>query len=166
MTKFLYATAALAALTLTSTTALAAPATQNATATARIVKPLTLTSDRNFDLGTITLTGSGSTTVSLASDGTFNCPAGNATCVGPYSTARYIVTGVNNRNVSVSVEDVVLTNQTDGTLLTLAVDAPATVNLGNSGNAGTPFYIGGAVTVDGDTTEGSYEGDFEVFVNY
>ena len=166
MTKFLYATAAVAALTLASTPALAAPATQNATATARIVKPLTLTSDRNFDLGTITLTGSGATTVSLASDGTFSCPAGNATCVGPRTTAQYVVTGVNNRDVTVSVEDVVLTNLSDGTLLTLAVDAPATVNLGNSGNAGTSFQIGGAITVDGDTTEGTYEGDFEVFVNY
>ncbi|HEY0164181.1 MAG TPA: hypothetical protein VGB39_02285, partial [Sphingomicrobium sp.] len=65
MKTFLRTAAAVAALTLSATPALAVPATQNATATARIVKPLTLTSTQNLDLGTITLLGSGSTTVGI-----------------------------------------------------------------------------------------------------
>lgn len=167
MTKFLYATAAVAALTLASTPALAVPATQNATATARIIKPLTLTSRRNLDLGSITLTGSGSTTVGIDRVGSFSCPVGNVTCSGAPQTAEYRVTGVNNQSVTVTVADVVLENQADTAItLLLDVDAPATVNLGNSGNAGTDFQIGGAITVDGSTVEGTYVGDFEVFVNY
>ncbi len=167
MTKFLYATAAVAALTLASTPALAVPATQNATATARIIKPLTLTSRRNLDLGSITLTGSGATTVGIDQLGNFSCPVGNVTCSGTTQTAQYRVTGVNNQSVTVTVADVVLENQADTSItMLLDVDAPASVNLGNSGNAGTDFQIGGAITVDGSTVEGTYVGDFEVFVNY
>ena len=166
MMKFLYATAAVAALTLASTPALAVPATQNAKATARIIKPLTLTSRRNLDLGSITLVGSGSTTISIAQDGTVTCPAGNVTCAGPTSSAEYRVTGVNNQTVSITVGDVELTNLADGSKMMLDVDAPATLNLGNSGTAGTDFQIGGAITVSGLTTEGTYEGFFNVSVNY
>ena len=167
MTKFLYATAAIAALTLASTPALAVPATQNATATARIIKPLTLTSRRNLDLGSITLVGSGATTVGISRLGAFSCPAGNVTCSGTPQTAEYRVTGVNNQSVTVTVADVVLENQANPAItLLLDVDAPPTVNLGNSGSVGTDFQIGGNITVDGTTVEGTYEGDFEVFVNY
>ena len=50
MKTLLRTAAALAALTLGATPALAVPATQNATATARIIKPLSLTSVQNLDL--------------------------------------------------------------------------------------------------------------------
>ena len=69
MQTFLRTAAAVAALTLASTPAYAVPATQNATATARIIKPLSLTSKFNLDLGSITLVGSGSTTVALSRAG-------------------------------------------------------------------------------------------------
>ena len=54
-------TAAVAALALTATPAFAAPVgpTSNATATARIVKPLTLTWVQDLDLGTIAAVGAG-----------------------------------------------------------------------------------------------------------
>lgn len=167
MKNILRTAAAVAALTLASTPALAVPATQNATATARIIKPLTLTSVQNLDLGSITLTGSGATTVGISRGGTFSCPAGNVTCNGTPQVALYRVTGVNNQSVTVTAGDVVLENQADTSItMMLDVDAPATVNLGNSGNAGTNFPIGGSITVDGTTSEGTYVGDFEVTVNY
>jgi hypothetical protein len=50
--------------------------------------------------------------------------------------------------------------------LTLTVDAPATVNLGNSGTSGTPLDIGGSVTVASNTPDGTYAGTFAVTVNY
>ena len=70
MKTFLRTAAAVAALTLGATPALAADAVQNASATARIIKPLSLTSIQNFDLGSITLVGSGSTTVGITSRST------------------------------------------------------------------------------------------------
>ena len=97
----------------------------------------------------------------------FSCPAGNVTCAGTTQVAVYRVTGTNNQNVTVTAADVLMKNQADITkTLTLAVDAPPTVNLGNSGNAGTNFAIGGAITVSGATVEGTYVGDFDVTVNY
>ena len=168
MKNILRTAAAVAALTLASTPALAVPATQNATATARIIKPLSLTSTQNLDLGTITLIGSGATTVGIDQTNTLTCPTvGNVTCSGTTSVAIYRVTGTNNQSVTVTAPDFLLTNQSDNTkTLMLDVNAPATVNLGNSGNAGTPFNIGGAVTVDGTTAKGTYTGTFAVTVNY
>jgi hypothetical protein len=167
MKTFLRTAAAVAALTVGATPALAANATQNATATARIVKPLTLTSKQNLDLGSITLVGSGSATVGLSRSGVFSCPVGNVTCSGPTQVAVYTVTGVNNQSVTVSAPNFDLVNQADNTLkLALAVDAPPTVALGNSGSAGTDFPIGGSVTVNGSTAEGTYVGNFVVTVNY
>ena len=167
MKNILRTATAVAALTLASTPALAVPASQNATATARIIKPLTLTSIQNLDLGSITLVGSGSTTVGVDQAGTLSCPAGNVTCSGSTQVAIYRVTGTNNQSVTVTAPDFELTNQADNTKkLMLDVDAPATVALGNSGSTGTPFNIGGAVTVDGTTAEGTYVGTFAVTVNY
>jgi hypothetical protein len=167
MKNFFRTAAAVAALTLGATPALAANATQNATATARIVKPLTLTSTQNLDRGTITLIGSASSTVGISQNSTFSCTSTSVSCSGTNQVAIYRVTGVNNQSVTVSAPDFELVNQADSTKkLMLDVDAPATVNLGNSGNAGTPFNIGGAVTVDGATAEGTYVGTFAVTVNY
>ncbi|MBA2467089.1 MAG: DUF4402 domain-containing protein [Sphingomonas sp.] len=167
MKTFLRTAAAVAALALGATPALAANATQNATATARIIKPLSLTSKQNLDLGSITLVGSGSTTVGLSRAGVFSCPVGNVTCSGTTQVAVYTVTGTNNQSVTVTAPDFELVNQADNTLkLMLDVDAPATVPLGNSGSSGTDFPIGGAVTVSGATSEGTYVGNFVVTVNY
>ena len=167
MKNILRTAAAVAALTLASTPALAVPATQNATATARIIKPLSLTSTQNLDLGSITLVGSGATTVGVNQSNVLSCPAGNVTCSGSTQVAIYKVTGTNNQSVTVSAPDFELTNQADSSKkLMLDVDAPATVNLGNSGSTGTSFNIGGAVTVDGATAEGTYVGTFAVTVNY
>ena len=167
MKNILRTAAAVAALTLGATPALAANATQNATATARIIKPLSLTSTQNLDLGSITLVGSGSTTVGINQAGTLSCPAGNVTCSGSTQVAIYKVTGTNNQSVSVSAPDFELVNQSDNTKkLMLDVDAPSSFNLGNSGSVGSSFPIGGAVTVDGATAEGTYVGTFAVTVNY
>lgn len=169
MTNFLRMTAAAAALALTATPAFAAPVNpdKQARATARIVKPLTLTWVQDLDLGSITLVGSGATTVSLTHDGTFSCPSGNVTCAGTPQVAKYKVTGVNNQTVKINANNVTLTNQLDATkTLLMTVSSPGTLNLGNSGNSGTDFALGGAITVDGTTTEGTYSGTFAVTVEY
>jgi hypothetical protein len=169
MTNLLRITAAAAALALSATPALAAPTQpdKQATATARIVKPLTLTWVQDLDLGSITLVDSGSTTVGITRQGSFSCPAGNVTCSGTPQVAKYKITGVNNTNVTVNTGSVSLVNQADNTKsLTMTVDSPGTVSLGNSGTSGTEFALGGAITVSGATAEGTYIGTFAVTVNY
>ncbi len=172
MTKLLKMTAAVAAIALTATPAFAAPTNpdKNATATAKIVKPLTLTWVQDLDLGTVLLSGAGAwtgATVGVSKAGVFSCSNSNVTCSGTSQVAKYKVTGTNNQVVTVNAGNVTMTNQNDNTkTLVLTVDNPGTVNLGNSGAAGLEFSLGGAISVDSTTSDGTYSGTFNVTVNY
>lgn len=163
----LAATAAVMALS--AMPAMAVGPNQNATATARIVKPLTLTWVRNLDLGTIVLSaGSWSgANVGITRGGVFSCANSNTTCSGATQTAQYKITGTNNQPVTINAPDVTLTNQNDGvSTLLMTVDNPGSVNLGNSGASGLTFDLGGQITVASTTPDGTYVGTFNVTVNY
>jgi hypothetical protein len=178
MTKFLRMTslaATVAALAVVATPASAVTGPQlispdqQATATARVVKPLTLTWVRDLDLGTIVLSGSGTWTgaaVGITKAGAFTCTNANVTCSGATKTAEYTIAGTPNQLVTVVAPDVTLKNQNDLTkTLTLAVDKPtAAVNLGSTGSL--PLDLGGAISVDYNTPDGTYFGTFAVTVNY
>ena len=174
MSKFLRMTTlatTVAALAFSATPALAVgPSDKNATATARVVKPLTLSWQRDLDLGTIVLAGVGSwsgANVGITRGGVFSCANANTTCSGAVQTAQYKVTGTNNQVVTVTAPNVTLTNQNDNvSTLLLTVDNPGTVNLGNSGSAGLAFDLGGQITVASNTPDGTYFGTFNVTVNY
>ncbi len=168
MMNILRSTAAVAALALTATPALAAPVgpDKQATATARIVKPLTLAWVQDLDFGTVTLVDQGPTTISVAQDGTRTCPGTAVTCSGGSTAARYLITGTNNQVVTVNSSDVSMTGPAGSTPLLVTVNAPPSVNLGNSGAAGTPLNIGGSISVAGTQAEGTYTGTFAVTVNY
>jgi hypothetical protein len=158
------------ALALMTTPAAAIGPNQNSTATARLVKPLTLTYVRDLNLGTIVLSGPGAWTganVAISRAGAFSCANSNLTCSGATQTAQYRVTGTNNQTVTVSAPNVTMTNQNDGvSTLVLTVDNPATLNLANSGTAGLTFDLGGQITVASTTPDGTYAGTFNVTVNY
>lgn len=162
--------ASAAALALSATPAAAVGPNQNSTATARVVKPLTLTYVRDLNLGTIVLSGAGAwagATVGISRVGAFACANSNVTCSGATQTAQYKITGTNNQTVLVTAPNVTMTNQNDGTsTLLLAVDSPGTVALGNSGTAGLTFDLGGQITVASNTPDGTYVGTFNVTVNY
>lgn len=162
--------AAIAALcAFVSTPAHAVAPNQNATATAKIVKPLTLTWVQDLDLGTIVLgAGTWSTTaIGITSAGVFSCGNSNVSCSGATKQAQYKVTGTNNQRVFIAAPNVTLTNQADSTkTLQLTVDNPGFVDLGNSGNAGVTFGLGGSIGVDSATADGTYTGQFNVTVNY
>lgn len=172
MSKILSIVTAVAAVTTfaAATPALAVNANQNATATARVVKPLTLSWVRDLDLGTIVLSGSGAWSgaiVGISKAGAFSCTNANVTCSGPTQTAEYKVTGTNNQTVTINSPNVTLTNQNDGvSTLLMTVDNPGTVNLGNSGTSGLTFDLGGQITVASTTPDGTYTGTFNVTVNY
>jgi hypothetical protein len=147
----------------------AAAATQNASVTANIVKPLSLTSLQNLDLGTVTTkpgTWSGAI-VGISRAGVFNCASANLVCTGATQVATYNVTGTNNQTVRISAPDVILKNQADATkTLTLAVDNPGTVSLPSSGTKGVNFSLGGSITLSSDAASGTYQGTFAVTVDY
>jgi hypothetical protein len=153
--------------------ALAPPAgaatTQVARVSASVLKPLTLESIQDLDLGTIVIgagTWSGAQ-VAISQAGALSCANPNVTCTGATQVAQYNLSGSNSQTVRVSVPDVILTNQSDATKsLTLVPDAPATVDLPNSGNKGVTFAVGGSVTVSSSTADGVYSGTFSVTVDY
>lgn len=146
----------------------ASAASVNAQAKAKVIKPLTLTSLQDLDLGAVIL-GPGDwsgASVSLTRGGVLTCGA-NLTCSGATQVALYNVSGSNNQTVIINAPDVTLVNQADSTkTLTLVVDSPASVVLTNSGPPGTTFPLGGSISLDSTTAGGDYVGTFEVTAEY
>jgi len=169
MNKIIMAATA-AALGLSATPALAVGPNQNSTATAKIVKPLTLSWVQDLDLGAIILSGAGTwapTSIAITNAGVFTCGNSNVTCSGATKPAQYKVTGTNNQRVFITAPSVTLTNQNDNTkTLLMTVDNPGFVDLGNSGTPGVNFGLGGSISVSSATTDGTYSGTFNVTVNY
>ena len=118
--------------------------TQTATVNAKVVKPLTLISVQNLDLGTITL-GPGTlanANVGISKSGVFTCANANLICTGATQVAKYKVTGTNKQTVLISTPNVTLINQADPSkTLTMVVDSPGSVILTTSGEPGITFYI-------------------------
>lgn len=158
-------------LVLALAAALAAPAkavTQNATVNANVIRPLTLVSQQDLDLGTIILKlGSWSgATVGISNAGTFTCNA-NVVCSGAPQVARYKVTGSNKMVVVITAPNVTLVNQSDSTkTLVLTLDNPGHVTLTSSGEPGNTFNLGGSITLSSTTAPGSYSGTLAVTVDY
>ena len=172
MTKFVRLAALTAAAALAATPAVAAPvaATPAAKASARIVKPLTLTAQRNLDFGTIVngLPVGGTRTISVANTGAITGCDTTVVCSGTPTSAQYLVTGTNNMTINVNTTASNLTNTSSGGSETLAFtpDADFTLALGNSGASGVQFTLGGAITISDATVGGLYVGDIDVTVDY
>lgn len=147
----------------------AAAATQTVQVNASALKPLSLTSLQNLDLGTITLkpgTWSGAT-VSLSRAGVFVCNNANVLCTGLTRVASYNVQGQNRQVVQISAPNVTMVNQSDPSrTLTLVIDSPGSVVLTSSGVPGVDFALGGTVRVDSSSADGTYAGTFNVTVDY
>jgi len=167
MKNVLILAGATAALALTGAPAQAATPTTQATATARIVQPLTITSVRDLDLGTIVLSGTApyTDTIGITRLGVFSCGA-DTTCSGTTKTARYTMTGTRDQKVTITVSPAIaLVNQTQASPdLSLTVDAPAADTLDATG-AGA-FNIGGSISVSDTTADGVYVGTFDVSADY
>jgi hypothetical protein len=152
--------------------AVATPAsavTQSANVKVTVVKPLTLTSLQNLDLGTITLNGGtwSGVTVGISQAGVLNCANANVVCSGATQVARYRVTGTNKQVVLISAPNVTLTNQADPSqTLTMVVDKPDSIALTSSGQPGVEFDVGGSITLSSGTADGDYTGTMDVTVEY
>jgi hypothetical protein len=169
MMRTLVTTSAIALLGLASAPALAvSPATQ-ATATAKIFKPLTISSVQNLDFGVIVLTGASfsNETVAIDQAGALTCgsnPGVVLTCSGAPAVAKYKLVGTNTATVTISSPGFNLTGP--GTLA-FTPNAPSTVNLGAAGSTtGVTFAIGGSIVLASTTPDGVYTGTFAVTADY
>ena len=171
MTKSARFAALAVALTLVATPALAVPvaASPKAKATAKIVRPLTLTAIQDLNFGTIVVgTLTAAQTVAVSQAGVLSGCTGALTCSGTVAQARYNVTGTNNMTVNIASTASNLTNTTSGgsELLAFSPNAPATVLLTNSGSPGNNFNVGGSISIAPTTVDGLYVGNIEVTVDY
>jgi hypothetical protein len=164
----LAASAALAAALAACLAAPAAAATVTAQVQAKVIKPLTIESRQDLDLGTIVL-GPGNwsgAVVKLSQNGNLTCPA-DVTCAGATKVAIYNLTGSNGEIAALNVPNVTMVNQLDSSqTLTLVPDNNPTVQFTNSGNPGKDVDIGGSVTLNSTTAGGTYVGTFNVTADY
>ena len=167
MTKFVKI-AAFAAAALAATPALAAPVGVTGaqpSATARIVRPLTLTSTVSLNFGTIVMNGvTADRTVTLNDDTSITC-ATELVCDLNGTVPTYNVRGTNNQTVNIIKNTSTLTGSNGGTLTLTPVGA-ASILLTNSGAPGRDFTIGGSIVIGTATVDGVYTGTVDVQVDY
>jgi hypothetical protein len=172
MNKFAkLAAVAVAALATTPAYAQAVGVTgQPPAASARIIKPLTLTSTGAMDFGTIVIPSAGvaaNRTIVLGDTGVITDCGGDVdtVCSGATSVPTYNVTGTNRQDVTVNLNPSTLNGNNGGTL-TLQPTHAGTVTLPNSGNTGVDFVVGGEITITPATIDGYYTGFVDVTVEY
>lgn len=129
-----------------------------------IKKPIVVTLLQSLDFGTVILSGGGAAdTFAISRTGALTCAAG-ATCTGAAQEARYNVTGSNQATVTINAPDFDLVNGA-GDAIRFYPDAPATIDLPNSGNTGIDFGVGGTISVP-QTAAGAYVGTMTVTAEY
>jgi hypothetical protein len=162
--------AAVAAAALAATPALAAPVGVTGpggppSASARIVRPLTLTSTGALDFGVIVLNGiTADRTVTLNPDTSITC-AVELVCDLNGTVPTYNVRGTQGQTVNIIKTDSTLTGSNGGTLLLTPVGEDSVV-MPNSGAPGYDFAIGGEITISTTTVDGLYTGTVDVQVDY
>ena len=160
--------AAVAAAALAATPALAAPVSVTGappSASARIIRPLTLTATGSLDFGTIVLNGiTADRTVTLNDDATITC-ATELVCAATGTVPTYNVRGTQGQTVNIIKNASSLTGSNGGSLTLTPVGA-ASVLLTNSGSPGVDFTIGGSITIGTGTADGVYTGTVDVQVDY
>ncbi len=158
---------ALALLLLDASPGSAVNPDRQATATARIFRPLTISSVQNLDFGTLVLSGSGAWSgqvINMDQAGVLTGCGGRVTCFGTPQPAKYHLSGTNNAIVTISVPRF---NLTGPAFLAFRPNAPITVSLGAAGaTTGVNFGVGGSITLNSSTPAGIYTGTMLVTADY
>jgi Mat/Ecp fimbriae major subunit len=171
--KAAIATSIVAALAFGASSAQAATGT--ATARAKILRQLTVTSDRDLNFGTI-VTGTSAGNIVLSSAGavtTCGVTGSGGVCSGTATSARFNVSGAGAQVVTVSLPTASfnITNTAGDTMAVSTLSgSAATVTLSGTfgaAAAGTgSFTVGGTLGVGANQADGDYAGTFNVTVNY
>ena len=167
-----YAKLVAVAAALVATPALSAPVGVTGgsgppTASARIVKPLTLTATGALNFGVVVIPAGGVTadrTVTLNTDTTITCDT-ELVCAANGTIPTYNVAGTQGQTVTIIKTASSLTGSNGGSLQLTPI-GQANVVLANSGAPGSDFPIGGSILITSSTVDGLYTGTVNVTVDY
>ena len=169
-----YSAAAVAMAAAMGMSSVAHADTATADATAEVLEALVLTNTNDLDFGAMVVTGAGS--VILAADGTLDCTSTNITCSGTTSVADFDVDGTANKDVTVNLPsssvNLVHTGNVGSTAAqhVIVLDTFTSTATGGevttNGTGDASFDVGGTITLDGSEIAGTYEGSFDVSVEY
>lgn len=154
----------------------------DADATAEVLQALTLNLDSgSLDFGTMVVNGAGS--VVLAANGTLDCSAAQITCSGTTDVPTFTATGTANQDVTINLPTTVNLDHPNYTttpgaqhrieLNAFTSDAPVNSSGPTSfyevqldGTGAASFSVGGTIVIDGSEVAGTYDGTFNVSVEY
>lgn len=159
-------------LALLSSSANAAVATADASISV-IVSEISITKQRDMDLGVVAKPSNGVYTVTLAPSGTRTGVGGSGGAVigGPGTTATFNVTGDGQRDFTVSTPASITLSLAGGGPGREVAFAPSHAEVDNTGGAlGGPstklIEVGGALSVPADVEVGAYTASLPVSVDY
>jgi hypothetical protein len=134
-------------------------------ASARIVRPLTLSATGALNFGVIVMNGvTADRKVTLNPDTSITC-ATELVCDLNGTVVTYNVRGTQGQTVTINKIPTTL-NGSNGGSLQLTPVGQANILLPNSGSPGIDFPIGGEITIASTTTDGLYTGTVNVTVDY
>ncbi len=146
-------------------------------ATVTILEPIEITKDEDLDFGILIIEGNGIGTAVLdPEDGSVSGTGDISTSSGRTPTAaEYSVTGTEGENFTIELPDdatLELVGGADELVLdnfsiSGAEALSGTTSSGNElGSSAFEFSVGATANFDGDQSEGTYEGEFDVTVAY
>lgn len=140
------------------------------TATARVLRPISITATRDLAFGRVVLPRTGSGTLGLSAAGVLSVTGNGTTALtSTRTTAAFTVSGEGGQSVTVSVPATVSLTGPGGTITvnTLSSGAGAQVLGGALGSSGTlGVTVGGTVPLTSTTASGTYTGTLSVTVQY
>ena len=160
--------ALLAACPLSQASAAPVGAAQKAVSKAELIKPLSLTKDDDLEFGTIVSSALSGVVAIDAVSGKRTVTGGvTAAPSGAFHRATFQAIGQPAQTiVIVVVPPPALTNSTGDQvqLIALTLDGSPIRVIGSTGEL--DFGVGGAIVIDANQNEGTYQADFDVLVSY
>lgn len=138
-------------------------------ATATLITPISIAKDVDMDFGTLAASGTAGTVEMAATAGAALTPTGGMTVISGTPTAgKFTVTGSGTQvfTITLPTSDCTLTGSVAGTATvdTWTCSEPLTTAALVGGTL--EFYVGGTLNVDANAVAGSYDGSFNIIVDY
>lgn len=149
-------------------------ATETATGSASIISPIDITKTADLDFGIISGTSAGTVTINAVT-GAQNNPVitGDLSVISTSApkAAAFTVTGSGNATYAITMDNSLTLNGSgtatgESMISTLVLDAAKVSGVGTLSSGTDNIYVGGVLTIAASQAAGSYQGSFDVTVNY